>query len=250
MGIKLHSVSVTNFITVETGSTCAVLFGTTTAIDTEVISRLKYAHDATTHPLLLPGIFAELEKTRQLKVLVEKSQIDLEVTISNLGSRTGGRAAAAAAAAFNSDTMELWVDATVLRDGLTGWKTQLEEMALHAEELLARESETSRRRQSGFCADGRAQEQIMKRRRVSLRIRDRLRRIIHEYDGSIRECSMRVDGVAMATQLCHATTNMDIALDAKRDGKRMRSISIISVVFLPSMLVAVSPYAEHVKCRW
>lgn len=97
--------------------------------------------------------------------------------------------------------MELWLDTTVLRDGLVGWRTQLEEMILHANELIAKESGTSHQLTNGFCADGRAQEQSMKRRRVGLRIRDRLKRIIHEYDGSIRECSMRVDGMAMATQL-------------------------------------------------
>ncbi|KAF6806621.1 hypothetical protein CPLU01_15887 [Colletotrichum plurivorum] len=210
-----------------------MLFGTTPEIDNEVISRLKYARDATNHPLLLPGIFAELEKTRQLKKLVEKSQINLESTIYELSSGNGKEPTSTP----NSDTMELWLDTTVLRDGLIGWKTQLEEMVLHADELAARESGTPSG-PSGFYGDGRAQEQSVKRRRVCLRIRDRLRRIIHEYDGSIRECSMRVDGMAMATQLSHATTNMDIALDAKRDGKRIRSISIISVVFLPSMFVA------------
>ncbi|KAF6794281.1 hypothetical protein CSOJ01_13706 [Colletotrichum sojae] len=217
----------------KTASTFAVLFGTTPTIDNEVISRLKYARDATTHPLLLPGIFAELEKTRQLKTLVERSQINLERTIYELSSGNGKEPTTTS----NNDTMELWLDTTVLRDGLIGWKTQLEEMVLHADELSARESGTTRG-PSGFCGDRRAQEQSVKRKRASLRIKDCLRRIIHEYEGSIRECSMRVDGMAMATQLSHATTNMDIALDAKRDGKRIRSISIISAVFLPSMFVA------------
>ncbi|KAF5492684.1 hypothetical protein CGCS363_v010689 [Colletotrichum siamense] len=68
--------------------------------------------------------------------------------------------------------------------------------------------------------------------------KNRLCSIVNEYDENIRDCTMRVDGVSMSTQLWHAQTNMHIALDAKRDGKRIQNISMFSMIFLPSMFVA------------
>ncbi|KAF4905795.1 hypothetical protein CGCVW01_v012843 [Colletotrichum viniferum] len=73
---------------------------------------------------------------------------------------------------------------------------------------------------------------------TSRKIRGRLASVVREYEESIRDCNMRIEGVAMATQLLHAKTNMEIAVDAKRDGKRIQNISLFSVIFLPSMFVA------------
>ncbi|KAF4896016.1 hypothetical protein CGCF415_v011740 [Colletotrichum fructicola] len=73
---------------------------------------------------------------------------------------------------------------------------------------------------------------------TSRKIRTRLVSVVREYEESIRDCNMRIEGVAMATQLLHAKTNLEIAVDAKRDGKRIQNISLFSVIFLPSMFVA------------
>jgi hypothetical protein len=45
--------------------------------------------------------------------------------------------------------------------------------------------------------DRSAKEQLQ---RVGQKIKDRIQGIIDEYDDKIRDCTMRVDGMAMATQ--------------------------------------------------
>jgi Mg2+ and Co2+ transporter CorA len=68
---------------------------------------------------------------------------------------------------------------------------------------------------------------------VGEKIKARLNAIRDEYDEKIRDCTMRVDGMAMATQWSHGETNMEIALATNQDSKVMRSIALVTMVFLP-----------------
>ncbi|KAG7139069.1 hypothetical protein HYQ45_003868 [Verticillium longisporum] len=72
----------------------------------------------------------------------------------------------------------------------------------------------------------------------STRIVDRLDAIIEEYDEKIRDSAMRLDGMAMATQWSYSDTNVEIALATTRDSKHMRSISLITMIFLPGTFLA------------
>ncbi|KXH29595.1 hypothetical protein CSIM01_06328 [Colletotrichum simmondsii] len=218
-----------------TGSTNAIVFGTTAEIEDEIIDRLYCSSSALSHPFLLPGIFTELERERQLKRLVEDTQGELEKATYYLGSEEESESDQAA----TQPIIDLWLDTTELRNGLFNWKTQVEEMLLHIEGM-AESCSTSNvmdARSAFACADTKA-DLKRKQAKVNSMIRNRLRSIIHEYEDTIRDCTMRLDGMSMATQLSHARTNMQIALESKRDGKRMQNISIFSMVFLPSMFVA------------
>ncbi|KAH7091633.1 hypothetical protein FB567DRAFT_278455 [Paraphoma chrysanthemicola] len=70
------------------------------------------------------------------------------------------------------------------------------------------------------------------------KIRARLSDIRDEYDEKIRDCTMRVDGMAMATQWSHSETAVEIALATNQDSKVMRSISLVTMVFLPGTFFA------------
>ncbi|KAK1702248.1 hypothetical protein BDP67DRAFT_538412 [Colletotrichum lupini] len=221
----------------KTGSTNAIVFGTTAEIEDEIIDRLYCSSSALSHPFLLPGIFTELERERQLKRLVEDTQGELEKATYYLGSDEGSESDQAA----TQPIIDLWLNTTELRNGLFNWKTQVEEMLLHIEGMAESYSTSNVMdgRSAFACADTKA-DLKRKQAKVNSMIRNRLRSIINEYEDTIRDCTMRLDGMSMATQLSHARTNMQIALESKRDGKRMQNISIFSMVFLPSMFVAVS----------
>ncbi|KAM5341701.1 hypothetical protein ACJ41O_014732 [Fusarium nematophilum] len=75
-------------------------------------------------------------------------------------------------------------------------------------------------------------------RRAGQRIKDRVREIIDEYQDKIRDCGMRVDGMAMATQWAQGETNVEIALAASRDSRHMRSIAVVTMIFLPGTFFA------------
>ncbi|KAK1508768.1 hypothetical protein CABS01_07998, partial [Colletotrichum abscissum] len=221
----------------KTASTNAIVFGTTAEIEDEIIDRLYCSSSALSHPFLLPGIFTELERERQLKRLVEDTQGELEKATYYLGSDEGSESDQAA----TQPIIDLWLNTTELRNGLFNWKTQVEEMLLHIEGMAERYSTSNVMdgRSAFACADTKA-DLKRKQAKVNSMIRNRLRSIINEYEDTIRDCTMRLDGMSMATQLSHARTNMQIALESKRDGKRMQNISIFSMVFLPSMFVACS----------
>ncbi|XXG98843.1 hypothetical protein Hte_005173 [Hypoxylon texense] len=75
-------------------------------------------------------------------------------------------------------------------------------------------------------------------RKIGTKINDRLHAIIKEYEEKIRECSMRIDGMAMATQWSYGETNVEIALATGRDSRLMRSIAVVTMMFLPDTFFA------------
>ncbi|OHE96027.1 hypothetical protein CORC01_08720, partial [Colletotrichum orchidophilum] len=219
------------------GSTNAIIFGTDPENEDEIVGRLSFSSKASQHPFLLPGIFAEIERERQLKRLVGNIQVELEKVILDVSSQGESQS--------NQDstqhTIDLWLDTTELRNGLVNWKKQLEEMLLHIEEMAGKYSSSRVLHQPAASSSADANTDVMQQQaKVNDKIRNRLRSIIHEYDEMIRDCTMRLDGMSMANQLSHAKTNMQIAIETKLDGKRIQNISIFSKVFLPSMFVARS----------
>ncbi|KAI1774288.1 hypothetical protein F4818DRAFT_419474 [Hypoxylon cercidicola] len=257
--------------------TYALLFGCSINIEEEVIRRLCYSGVEASYPLLLPGIFAELERDRHIKI-VEKYMDDLEEKIFELdyqpsidlqmrGSDSESR---------NRDKRSQWLDTTYLKNGLVTWSVQLSKMVSHTDELRdtlfkpAKEPpEVKNSRQ--FASNCKPVESSpldsappeicrqkvprdsavefgdrrddgewhkLEMRRIGAKVNDRLQAIIEEYEDKIRECTMRIDGMAMATQWSHGETNVEIALATGRDSRHMRSIAIVTMVFLPGTFFA------------
>ncbi|KAH3938453.1 hypothetical protein HBH53_257690 [Parastagonospora nodorum] len=76
------------------------------------------------------------------------------------------------------------------------------------------------------------------KRGVGEKIRSRIFAIIDNYDEKIRDCNMRVDGIAMATQWFQGETAVEIAFTTSQDSRIMRSISLVTMVFLPGTFFA------------
>lgn len=230
------------------GRTYAILFGCPLYVEEDVITRLCYSGVEASYPLLLPGIFAELERDRHIDI-VEKYMDDLEAKILELdyqpsidqqmfGSDSESR---------NRDKRSQWLDTTYLKNGLVTWSIQLSKMVSHTEELgrdtlfrpakdfpvgknsgqfandgkpieplpseLAppgtRELKHQLARDSAVALDDRRDEggewRELEMRRIGAKVNDRLQAIIEEYEEKIRECTMRIDGMAMATQWVRST---------------------------------------------
>ncbi|KAJ9130657.1 hypothetical protein NKR19_g9805 [Coniochaeta hoffmannii] len=73
---------------------------------------------------------------------------------------------------------------------------------------------------------------------AGMRMRDRLIAMIEEYDDKIRDFTMRIDNMAMATQWSQGETNMEIATSSAEDSSQMRSIALVTMVFLPGTFFA------------
>ncbi|KAI1370661.1 hypothetical protein F4677DRAFT_437808 [Hypoxylon crocopeplum] len=257
------------------GLTYAVLFGCPIFVEKDIIKRLRCSSEAASYPLLLPGIFAELERTRHIKI-VEDYMDDIEEKIFELDCTppVEQQMHGPDGESRNRDKRSQWLDATYLRNGLITWNQQLSKMARHTEELkdtlytpgAGQDSEirssagsytsSVRELKTHGCersdirgeedrerseADDRGGDDESRRhemRKIGDKINDRLLAIIEEYEEKIRECTMRIDGMAMATQWSHGETNVEIALATGRDSRYMRSIAIVTMVFLPGTFLA------------
>jgi hypothetical protein len=168
----------------------------------DILGRIENAEDAVNHPLLLLGIFAEMERERQVE-LVERSLDDLLSKVLQFGNQQE--------ISINSTieqghySIDIWLKISHIRSGLENWKVQLLKLITHCDEL----SET-------YFADpffngndaivmNMAPEQaagnLKRLRRTGQRIKERLLEIIAEYDEKIRDCTMIMDGMTLATQL-------------------------------------------------
>lgn len=213
------ALSVTHFP--DYGLTFAIVYGCYLSACDEILRRLdRMQSPEAAHPLLLAGIFAELEHSRHMALVnatitnVESRIFELNALQEESEQRRRGGAAAADADKKNIAKRNAWLDTTYLRNGLVSWNAQLAKMAQHADDIDP-------------GADG-----------FEAKIRKRIQSIREEYEDWTRDCTMRVDGMAMATQWAQGEINVEIAFDTKRDSQHMRSIALLTMVFLPGTFLA------------
>ena len=280
----------------KSGLTLAILFGCPFAIEEEVITRLSYLKAEAAHPLVMPGIFAEIEAVRHRKLVeemgneVEAKVFELDYQSTDLDGPQGEQAEKR-----GREKRTAYLDLAYLRNGLVSWNRQLAEMARHANRLSDDECRSgklhtiprslqddwielqtlpkthSRRKTITPKVDSEyndhPEDRYMKddferdaedfvysqdaskreenktsftsiMRNTSLKITQRLIALRDDYEDRIQDCSMRVEGMAMATQWAHAETNVEIALATNRDSRHMRSIALVTMVFLPGTFFA------------
>ncbi|KAF3004729.1 hypothetical protein E8E14_008971 [Neopestalotiopsis sp. 37M] len=252
----------------------AVLFGCHISTVLGIIRRLENAQDDVFHPLLLPGIVAEIERQRHFDHA--DSIIDeIEARIFHLETRPDALddIDVVEMAKIHKDKRSAWLNMTYTRNCLISWKVQLENMVRQTEALdpsitnnntafyqpaspHARcEADTPTHQDGKLCEQDQGfQEEDSpttlvapddfhynyygKRKATGYKIASRIRALIEEYDDKIRDCTMRIDGMAMATQWAQGEINLEIAKATSRDSKHMRSIALVTMVFLPGTFFA------------
>lgn len=239
------------------GLTFAIIFGCPLSIEAEIIQRVSKANKGASHPLVLPGIFAELERSRHVAV-VERMIDQLESRIYELdfASHSNSPLGASKRDQIHRDKREDFLDTSYLKNGLISWRNQLHKMVRHCSSLdghnIQDEQPVSTPPETGELSPflprhehlssvkdaSMSSECSHQLRKTGSKIQDRLEHIIEEYDDKIRDCTMRLDGMAMATQWAQNETNVDIALATGRDSKHMRSIALVTMVFLPGTFFA------------
>jgi SpoVK/Ycf46/Vps4 family AAA+-type ATPase len=180
------------------GLTYAIFYGCTRETELAIWERLRnqVIGAAASHPLLLPGIFVELEYVRQVKGLARTRALQIERRLGELGREALGSDGCQSLQAMEQ-RMDLWFGTTELKNGLQTWKDLLQDMEGHIDELAAEHfgDGVADDKSLSQCVGGRDFRKDM--RQVGLKMKRRLRSIIHEYDEKIRECSMRVNGMEM-----------------------------------------------------
>lgn len=189
------------------GLTFAILFGCPFSAEEDIVRRLRSVSVEAAHPMLVPGIFAEIESARHAQI-VDKTVLRLEAKIFELEFQPEeADSQLLMSKERNEERRTAWLDTTYLRNGLMSQSTQLGYMAQHVEHLKAAvfSSRTGREQTGPWAfelvdesvgADNLKDEMCV----VSDKIAGRIQVISGEYEARIRDCTMRVDGMAMATE--------------------------------------------------
>lgn len=188
----------------QSSTTWAVVYGCDDHTAETITAQLVRLDYNTFHPMTLPTLFADLERARQVDLLrlsvskmlqriydltVNKNQLATDNSLSVL-SKTG-----------DEDSVLMWIDMSYLRNGLQNWQKQLQKMMEHVDEL-AKDAYP-------FCTDWADvdsagtmdNEAGLGLKGSGIRVRERLRELIDEYDEHIRECSTLIQGLNAATSL-------------------------------------------------
>jgi Mg2+ and Co2+ transporter CorA len=129
----------------------------------------------------------------------------------------------------NEAKRSAWLNLSYLRNSLITWHVELGKIMTHSNALKSLDGKDS------VNIDDTIPWAL---REVGEKIRLRLETIRREYDEKIRHCTMRLDGMAMATQWSHSETAAEQAMAANRETKVMKSISLVTMVFLPGTFFA------------
>lgn len=176
-----------------------------------IARRLDHAGEAIHHPMLVPGIFAEIERERHIG-LVSKHQTVLLKTVTHLSNQehwkdipaVNNRAANNGANSQSDEYyIDPWLHVSHLKNGLENWKEQLQKMVEHVDELSTTVFLAADQSQSTpFPLTSTEEEKFKERMRNSgHRIKRRLLEIIFDYNEHIRACETTMQGMTLATQL-------------------------------------------------
>lgn len=230
-----------------TGSTYAVFYGCTFSdkppsrsfgTGDKICGWLAKSDDAMApHPMLIPGMFAEMERRRHLDILDGATKSLLEI-ISSLGHGTVGDDCRTlpSGGQGGGKAMQSLLDNHDIKIGLEAWLAQMGKMVNHIEELSETWFKASLKPVD--AQHEAAEQRKSKLREAGCRIKDRLEDIMQEYREKVGECTLIMESMTLATQLASTQANMQLALSAKKDGGQMKSIAILTMIFLPATFFA------------
>jgi len=119
------------------GLTFAMVFGCSLAIEEDILKRLSFATQEAAYPLLMPGIIAELERSRHIHVVehnidkLETKIFELDFKVSDMDGIGDDRETEDK----NYEKRNSWLDTAYMRNQLISWNTQLAKMATYAGDL-------------------------------------------------------------------------------------------------------------------
>ncbi|EJT75929.1 hypothetical protein GGTG_05854 [Gaeumannomyces tritici R3-111a-1] len=205
------------------------------------------------HPMLLVGILAEVELRRH-QAIVRRAVEHLLDTVTKVSTGEGADYQVLAPQSGDEDkhAIKPWLDMHVIKIKLESWQRELEKMVEHVEELSQTLYQTREIPSEGdmnpttlqpyedtqldaFKAE---EEQRANLRATGGRIEERLRDIVNQYREMISESMLTMEGLTLATQVAHTRANMEIAEKTKKDGGQMKSIAVLTMVFLPGTFFA------------
>jgi len=185
----------------DNGLTFAVIYGCSDQQTKNIIHRLQNSGDAVSHPLLIAGIFAELERERLLnrvEGLVDRFLLRTEALCNETRS---WRQVLNCQGEKTSDLLQLYNDSRNLVKGLGAVKAQLSKMIDHIQELESFRGYNSHDEKSVTRMSKVERQRRRRIKHIGSRMRERLLEISEEYDRKIDDCRMVMEDLTVTTQM-------------------------------------------------
>ncbi|KAI0188201.1 hypothetical protein EV127DRAFT_513225 [Xylaria flabelliformis] len=237
--------------TPRTLTTKAIMFGCDEQTTQNIISRLSNSDIPEFHPMVLVVLFAELERDRLDRLVRNKiSHLITQIirTTENKNYTLNDRNSSSLSPSLATSIKD-WLEMGELRNGLQAFKRKMQDMIAHADELqILFDPENDK-----FCIASDLDPEVLRGLRdAGSRIRERLKHLVDEFDEHITKCATIIDGVGLASQLEWnqigredtftniqiAHNGLKVAQHTRRDSELMKSIALLTMVFLPATFVA------------
>lgn len=226
--------------------TLAVMYGCTEDTIEDIVFWLGRCSESAFHPLLLPMIFADIERRRFLNAIDSKAT-ELEGRILELERRVKREATQAfpqeetnadgrkTMTGRDCNAIPMCRSMTLLKNGLLSLATELGSMRDHLQTLpnISRNweaSSTSEKRQ--LQDDG-------------VHIDAKVKAMKAELESKIRDCECHLEAMTLATQMewnyrtrHDAQVNYGVATAVRNDGSQAKQISLLGMIFLPGTFLA------------
>ncbi|KAK6087142.1 hypothetical protein SCUP234_02235 [Seiridium cupressi] len=208
------------------GFTASVVFGCDKSTRDSIAARITNFDGSCTHPLIVIAIVVELERERHHELV--KAQVkNLLLRVYDMSNAT--KISKTSKLAGQNIAIHSWVEVSQLRTTLELWKTQLLEMVTHIDELECRLQRFGSEPRGALNWQTQCSQ-------TGRRIKNRLLEIVYEYDENIKDCTMSWNQIGYQD----AQANLKIALDTRKDSGQMRSIAILTMIFLPATFVSTT----------
>jgi len=214
-----------------------VIFGCNDEHKRRITKDLETSDCPVFHPLVLPTLFAEIERDRQFDI-VEKIRRALITRVINVAKNNtissdaeNEQTSSSKQDPNKADSMLLWMNLSHLKNGLESFRQQLAEMILHNDEL-AQSNFGRARGENNSMHDGSSSgtldvgsvdeavvimnekvaqwssdDDLVHMKVAGERIKHRLKEILSEYDEKIRDCATVIKGMTLATQMVSLSTS-------------------------------------------
>jgi hypothetical protein len=199
-----NDLAVSSSFNPKTGFT-ALVFGCNKNLMESISTRIYNSESTSTHPLLIMGILAEIE--RELHTQIVRDRV-FHLLMSVYAMSNTGQISATSTLCKENYSVDLWIKMSQLRIELESWKTQLQKIITSIDEfeqrILCTQSSDKRPEKEDHKYD--TWKPMCKK--AGQRIKKRLLEIVCDYDEKIRECTMAIDGMTLTTHLVCLPANL------------------------------------------
>lgn len=177
------------------------MYGCDTKTAEDIIRRLSNSDLSEFHPMVLVVLFAELERDRLDRLVRKKINCLAQqiIGIADNSKYTLGDENSHSLAPSLATSIKDWLEMGELRNGLQAFKRKIQDMIEHIDELQDILLNPENKKDGlAICL---SPETLYGLKHTGVKIKERLKHLVDEFDEHIRRSATIIDGVSLASQL-------------------------------------------------